>query len=120
MEENTYKRPVTVQLMGSITVEAICVDKTRAKTLATGLTRLKEDKIIDAKLFEWGDALRKERNIGAHAGDEIIPERDANDVLEFAIAISEYVYVLDEKYREFKKRKEVKKRTKLKRRKKST
>ena len=38
-------------VMSGRAVEAICVDKTRAKTFATGLNRLKEEKIIDAKLF---------------------------------------------------------------------
>ncbi len=60
-------------------------------------------------LREWGEALRAERNIGAHAGDEVITVQDASDVLNFAIAISEYVYVLDDKYKAYKERKAKKK-----------
>ena len=82
-------------------VEALCQEKTKAKTLAEGLKRLRASKVIDEKLFEWSDALRKERNIGAHAGSSEISAQDARDVLDFAIAISEYVYVLDEKYKAY-------------------
>lgn len=92
-------------------IEAICQDKThgKSKTLAKGLAALKDQKVIDAKLYEWSEALRKERNIGAHAGDASTSSRDARDVFDFAIAISEYVYVLEEKYQEYQQRKEKKK-----------
>lgn len=86
-------------------VEALCQEKTKARTLAEGLKRLRATKVIDDKLFEWGEALRKERNIGAHAGEAEISAQDASDVLDFAIAISEYVYVLDEKYKAYRARK---------------
>jgi hypothetical protein len=82
-------------------VEALCQEKTKARTLAEGLKKLRTSKVIDDKLFEWSEALRKERNIGAHAGEEEISVQDARDVLDFAIAISEYVYVLDETYKAY-------------------
>jgi hypothetical protein len=82
-------------------VEALCQEKTKSKTLADGLKKLRASKVIDDKLFEWSEALRKERNIGAHAGEAEISPQDARDVLDFAIAISEYVYVLDEKYKAY-------------------
>jgi hypothetical protein len=82
-------------------VEAVCKEKVLSKTLAEGLEKLRAQKIIDEKLFEWGEALRRERNIGAHAGDEVTTMQDARDVLDFAIAICEYVYVLDEKYKAY-------------------
>ena len=86
-------------------VEALCNDKVASKTLADGLKKLRSSKIIDEKLFEWSEALRHERNIGAHAGEEVTTWQDARDVLDFAIAISEYVYVLDETYKAYLKRK---------------
>jgi len=82
-------------------VEALCKDKVESKTLADGLKKLRTNKIIDEKLFEWGEALRRERNIGAHAGEDEISRQDARDVFDFAVAISEYVYVLDEKYKAY-------------------
>jgi hypothetical protein len=86
-------------------IEGISKDKTAAKYLGEGLKKLQTAKIIDEKLFEWGETLRSERNIGAHAGDETISAQNARDVLDFALAITEYVYVLDEKYKAYKDRK---------------
>jgi hypothetical protein len=86
-------------------VEALCQEKVQAKSLADGLKKLRASKVIDEKLFEWSEDLRKERNSGAHAGDAEISHQDARDVLDFAIAISEYVYVLDEKYKAYQARK---------------
>ncbi len=87
-------------------LEAICKEKTGEKTLYAGLKKLKEKNEIDERLFEWGDVLRKERNIGAHASNEITSKQDARDILDFAISICEYIYVLSEKYKDFLKRKE--------------
>ena len=86
-------------------IEAVCVEHTKEKTLDKGLKALKDDGIIDGRLFEWGDSLRHERNLGAHATGVKTTRDDARDVLDFAIAICEYVFVLSEKYNEYKKRK---------------
>ena len=87
-------------------VEEICKDKDeKIENLGEGLKLLKEARIIDEKLFEWGEVLRAERNIGAHARDETISDQDASDMLDFATAISEYIYVLDGKYKAYKERK---------------
>lgn len=86
-------------------VEALCLEKVGATKFSEGLKKLRTGKVIDDKLFEWSEALRKERNIGAHAGEAEITYQDARDVLDFAIAISEYVYVLDEKYKAYQARK---------------
>jgi len=86
-------------------IEAICREKVGATYLGDGLQKMKAEKIIDDKLFEWGKALQKERNIGAHAGEDVTSRQDASDVMDFAIAISEYVYVLDDKYKAYVERK---------------
>ena len=93
-------------------IEAICVEKTGEKTLYKGLLSLKNSNIIDARLFEWGEALRAERNIGAHANEENTSRADAQDILDFAMAICEYIYVLSDKYDDFMKRKEKKEKVK--------
>ncbi len=86
-------------------IEAVCKEHGSKKwRLAQGLNELKDNGIIDGRLFEWGEALRDRRNIGAHATDEDISREDASDVLDFTTAICEYVYVLTQKYEEFKKR----------------
>jgi hypothetical protein len=53
------------------------------------------------RLFEWGNALRKHRNLGAHATTERVSRDDARDLLDFSIAICEYVFVLNEKFQRF-------------------
>lgn len=86
-------------------IEGMCKDKVKSKYLAEGLKKLKSEGIIDDKLFKWGEALRNERNIGAHASVESISLQDASDVLTFAHAMAEYVYVLDEQYKDYVQRK---------------
>jgi len=86
-------------------IEGLSKDKTKARYLGEGLKKMKAAKIIDDKLFEWGEALRNERNIGAHAGEDTVSYQTANDVLDFSLAIAEYVYVLDEKFKSYKARK---------------
>lgn len=86
-------------------LEALCKDQgAKDWQLAKGLKELKDGEIIDGRLYEWGEALRKRRNIGAHASEEDISREDAEDVLDFAIAICEFVYVLSDKYEKFKAR----------------
>lgn len=86
-------------------LEAMCKEKTGETNLAKGLKQLHTSKIIDDRLFEWGEALRKERNIGAHASDDTISKADARDVLDFAIAIIEYVYIMIAKFEAYQARK---------------
>lgn len=86
-------------------IEGICVHyKTKSKTLAKGLEELKEKGLIDDRLFEWGEALRMHRNIGAHATSTKISKDDARDLLDFTQAICEYIFVLTEKFNKFKER----------------
>lgn len=86
-------------------IEAICHEKTGAETLSTGLKRLRDQNIIDDRLFTWGDALRKERNMGAHASIESPSRQDARDILDFAWAIVDYVYILTAKFSAYENRK---------------
>jgi len=86
-------------------MEAICIEKTSEKTLHLGLKKLLEKQIIDSRLYGWGEALRNERNLGAHATEEETTKEDARDVLDFATAMCEYIYVLSDKYKSFKDRK---------------
>jgi len=74
------------------------------KTLASGLKYLKDKEIIDGRLYEWGEALRSARNLGAHASTEKVSREDARDLLDFSVAICEYVFVLNAKFARFKDR----------------
>lgn len=86
-------------------IESICKVKTGAKTIAKGLEKMKAQGDIDEKIWNWADALRKERNLGAHATGYDTTKEDAKDILAFAVAICDYVFVLTEQYDEYMSRK---------------
>jgi hypothetical protein len=86
----------------------MCKDHNDKNTLDEGLKALRESGVIDSRLYEWSNSLRKERNIGAHAGEGNISADDARDVLDFAMAICEYVYVLADRYEKYNERKQKK------------
>jgi Domain of unknown function (DUF4145) len=86
-------------------LERLAKERAPGKTLAEGLSALKTSGVIDERLSLWASALRKERNIGAHASEEEVSKENAQDVLDFTVAIFEYVYTLSEKYAEFMARK---------------
>lgn len=79
---------------------------TKKKVLAGGLQDLRDAGVIDRRLYEWGDALRSERNIGAHASNTDITKQDATDLVEFTNAICEYVFVLTARFDRFMERKQ--------------
>lgn len=86
-------------------IEGLCKHHdSKVKTLATGLKKLKDDGVIDERIFNWGEALRNSRNLGAHATTAKVSKEDARDLLDFGLAICEYVYVLNEKFNRFKER----------------
>ena len=86
-------------------LEHLVKERASGKTLSDGLADLKAKGVIDERLSQWASALRKERNIGAHASEIEVSKENAQDVLDFTIAIFEYVYTLSEKYAEFMARK---------------
>ncbi len=92
-------------VMAGRAIEAMCKDKGGVGTLAKGLAKMKAQGLIDQKIWAWANALREERNLGAHATGADVSEEDAKDVLDFANAICEYVYVLTEQFDEYMARK---------------
>jgi hypothetical protein len=86
-------------------LERLTRSKAPGKMLAEGLAELKTQGVIDERLSQWANALRKERNLGAHASDEEVTKENAQDVLSFTVAIFEYVFTLSEKYLEYMARK---------------
>jgi hypothetical protein len=84
------------------TIEGVCKHHDpKTRNLANGLKKLKDDGVIDSRLYEWGEALRNHRNLGAHATTVKVSKDDARDLLDFSIAICEYVFVLNEKFQRF-------------------
>ena len=83
-------------------IEGVCKHHDpKTKSLALGLKKLKQDGVIDERIFGWGEALRENRNLGAHATTEKVNKEDARDLLDFSAAICEYVFILNEKFTRF-------------------
>lgn len=83
-------------------LERLIKEKTGGKPMiAQGLKKLLEGEVIDQRLFDWAEALRKERNLGAHASDEETTSENARDVISFTVAIFDYVYTLTAKYADY-------------------
>jgi len=93
--------------MSGRALEGVCRHfATKSQYLGGGLKELRDREIIDSRLFEWSEALRKHRNMAAHATEEKATKANAQDLLNFVESISEYVFVLSAKFEEFKKREE--------------
>lgn len=88
-------------------LERLIKEKVGNHMIGKGIEELKANGIIDQRLFDWAEALRKERNIGAHASEEETTKENAQDILDFTIAIFDYVYTLSEKYEKYIARKSV-------------
>lgn len=91
--------------MSGRALEGICRHfKTKSQYLGGGLKELRDREIIDSRLFEWSEALRRHRNMAAHATEKKATKANAQDLLNFVESISEYVFVLSAQFEEFKKR----------------
>ena len=89
-------------VMAGRAIEGICRHFGSAQTsLGPGIREMREKGIIDGRIARWAEELQKARNLGAHAGDERVSQEDARDLLDFARAICDYVFVLTKKFEEF-------------------
>jgi hypothetical protein len=87
------------------TLEGICEEhKITGRNLASALKEMKDQGIIERRLFEWADALRISGNEAAHSVSVKISAQDARDILEFTNALLEYVFTFQDKFEQFKKR----------------
>ena len=77
--------------------------------LGPGIRELHKQKIIDDRLFEWAKALHLDRNVAAHSSGQTFEGQDAKDLLAFATAICEYVFVVPQRFKEFQERRVKKK-----------
>jgi Domain of unknown function (DUF4145) len=94
-------------------LEALCRDNLKDKIapnkhvmLGEGIQALRDNNIIDGRLFDWSQQLQAFRNLAAHPEDVAISRDDAEDLQTFVYAIVEYVYDLSDRYNEFKERAE--------------
>lgn len=89
------------------TLEGLCeAHGTTGKTLVANLRELKDNGIIEHRLYEWADALRISGNEAAHDVKITVSAEDARDLLEFTNAILEYVFTFRDKFEAFKQRRQ--------------
>ena len=106
---------IAAAAMAGRALEAVCRHySTKDTYLGAGLKELKDKEIIDARLYEWSEELREQRNAAAHATDAEISSQDAEDIVVFTYAIVDYVFMLTTKFEKFKKRKDDEKKNKKK------
>jgi len=87
------------------TLEGVCSEHgVKSGTLAAQLKKLKENGVIEGRLFEWAEALRTIGNEAAHGVEFVVSPEDAQDTLEFTEAMIEYVFTYRDKIESFKKR----------------
>lgn len=90
-------------------LEAICRHhETKSPYLGDGLKELLDREVIDKRLYQWSQELQRQRNIAAHATEDKISKADAENLLDFVNAISEYIFVLTDKFAQFMERKKKK------------
>ncbi|MFD5437032.1 DUF4145 domain-containing protein [Kitasatospora sp. NPDC127067] len=84
-------------------VELACkAEGASGRDLRQKLLDLKAAQRIEGRLFDWADELRMLGNEGAH-GDHS-SRQDAEDALSFAEALFDYMFVLADRYEQFKRR----------------
>ena len=74
------------------------------RNLMSSLKKMKDQGLIDDRLFEWSDTLRVAGNEAAHGVGVTISEADARDILEFTNAILDYLFSYRDRFEQFKKR----------------
>jgi hypothetical protein len=83
--------------------------KVVAPNLAEALKKMRDQGLIDTRLFEWADALRLAGNAAAHDVSGAISKEDAKDTIDFTGALIEYVFTFRDRFEDFKKRRAKKK-----------
>jgi len=87
------------------TLESICVAHgVTERNLNNSLKKLKDQGLIDDRLFEWSDTLRVAGNEAAHGVGIAISEPDARDILEFTNALLDYLFSYRDRFEQFQKR----------------
>ncbi|MCI0561662.1 MAG: DUF4145 domain-containing protein [Nitrososphaera sp.] len=87
------------------TLEGICeAHGVQGLSLVKALEKMKNDKLIDDRLYEWADALRLAGNEAVHDVKVTVPSDDAKDMLEFTNAILDYLFSFRDKFDRFKQR----------------
>jgi Domain of unknown function (DUF4145) len=81
------------------TLEGSCaLHGVKERTLQASLVKMKEQALIDGRLWEWAETLRGVRNAAAHFGGDAIAKQDAEDLIAYNEALLDYLYVLSARF----------------------
>lgn len=87
------------------TLEGVCAEHGfRERTLAESLRKMRDAGSIEARLFDWADALRISGNEAAHGVELTVNAQDASDIIDFTQALIEYVFTFRDRFEQFKAR----------------
>jgi Domain of unknown function (DUF4145) len=91
-------------IMARRIVEGVCVENGQKKgSLFTRLKKMRDDGVIDGRLYEWADACRELGNQGAHGSDTSgrVAREDAEEVVALVEALLDYLYVFQARFGDF-------------------
>ncbi len=87
------------------TIDAVIAEhQIKARHLSEGLKLMRDQGLIEPRLFEWADALRLTGNRAAHDAAVSISRVDARDMIDFTSAIIEYVFTFRDRFEAFQSR----------------
>ncbi|MEU6409398.1 DUF4145 domain-containing protein [Microbispora sp. NPDC046933] len=94
-----------VLVMVRRTLEGVCRDHdVTVSPLYKALEEMKRLGLIEGRLLDWAQELRVLGNEAAHFTGRPVARQDAQDSLELAEALMDYLYVFTARFNEFKKR----------------
>lgn len=87
------------------TLEGVCATHgVTERSLAASLLKMKDEGLIDERLFEWSNALRAIGNETTPGMAAAIGSSDAKDTLDFTNAILDYMFSYRDRFEQFKRR----------------
>lgn len=99
------KHYTAAAVMARRVLEGIAVDRGyKTGDLFPRLKKMRDDGVIEDRLYDWANICRDVGNQGAHADKKSVTRQDAEDTLDFVEALLDYLYVFTSRYEEFKKR----------------
>lgn len=110
---NTYAEALTCLSAGAYTAATIMARRTleivcselgeddRRTNLYTKIKNLSRSRKFSGRVSQWADGLRKVGNFAAHDPDQTFTKSQATLVVDFAEALIENCFVLEEKFRNF-------------------
>ncbi|MBH1980418.1 DUF4145 domain-containing protein [Candidatus Saccharibacteria bacterium] len=94
-------------VMARRTLEGITIDQGYTKgALFNRLKLMRDDAVIDSRLYDWADICRDVGNQAAHASKQSVSREDATETLDFVEALLDYLYVFQSRYQNFKARRD--------------